>query len=256
MSEEHDAIAALIRAAGKRTRPDAGVMARVRAAVEDEWRATVRRRRVTRWSIAAVAVAATVACVLLLLPRRDSVLQTAAAARALDWNGNTLRLDANTRVAFVADDIVRLERGTLYFSSEGRSRPVTIVTPFGDVHDIGTRFETRLSENDVQVRVDEGRAELRGEIAAAGERLIATRERVTRIAPPIRLERMRLEEVVARVAREKRLTPEWRTPPSMRTIVLHGDVAFTPDEALDAATAAAGATWRVSGRQLVIEVRP
>ena len=256
MSEDNDAVAALIRAAGKRTRPDVDAMARVRAAVEDEWRGTVRRRRVTRWSIAAVAVAATVACVLLLLPQRPSVLQTTAAARALDWNGNTLRLDANTRIAFVEENVVRLERGTLYFVSDGAARPVTISTPFGDVHDIGTRFETRLTVDDVQVRVDEGRVELRGEIADAGERLIATRERVTRIAPPIRLEGMRLGEVVARAARDKGLAPEWRTPPSTRAIVLHGDVAFTADEALDAATAAAGATWRVSGRRLVIEVRP
>ena len=145
---------------------------------------------------------------------------------------------------------------------------MTIATPFGDVHDVGTQFETRLTDADVQVRVREGRVELRGATAGAGELLVANAERVTRgadaaewtwverAAPPIRLEGMRLEEVVQRVAREKGLTPDWRTPPSARAIVLHGDVAFTLDEALDAATAAAGVSWRVSGRQLIVEVRP
>lgn len=256
MTKERDPVAMLIRAAGRRPQPDAGAKARVRAAVEEEWRGTVRKRRVTRWSVAAIAAAALLAGVFVLVPQRPSVLQTASAARAIDWNGSTLRLEADTRIVFVERDVVRLERGTLYFASDGSAHPVTVSTPFGDVHDIGTRFETRLTKDDVRVRVDEGRVELRGEMAAAGERLIATRERVTWIAPPIRLEGMRLEEVVALVARTKGLTPEWRTPASTHGIVLHGDVAFTPDEALDAATAAAGVRWRVQGQQLIVEVRP
>jgi ferric-dicitrate binding protein FerR (iron transport regulator) len=270
MNEHDDPIAALIRAAGKRPHPDAAAMARVRAAVEEEWRATVRRRRVTRWSAAAAALAAVLACVLLLLPQRAAapageVVVTAESPRSLDWNGNTLRLDARTRVVLLAPRLARLERGTVYFSSEANTPPVTIATPFGDVHDIGTQFETRLTAADVQVRVREGRVELRGATAGAGELLVATQERVTRgadaaewtwverAAPPIRLEGMPLDEVVRRVAREKGLTPEWRTPRSTRAIILHGDVPFTLDEALDAATAAAGVSWRVSGRQLVIE---
>ena len=273
MNEHDDPIAALIRTAGKRPAPEAAAMLRVRAAVEDEWRATVRRRRVTRWSAAAAALAAVLACILLLRSQPASapsgeVVVAADAPRSLDWNGNTLRLDTGTRVVLLAPRVARLERGTLYFSSEANTPPVTIVTPFGDVHDVGTLFETRLTDAEVQVRVREGRVELRGATAGAGELLVAAKERVTRgvdvaewtwverAAPPIRLEGMRLEEVVHRVAREKGLTPEWHTAPSTRGIVLHGDVAFTLDEALDAATAAAGVSWRVSGRQLVIEARP
>lgn len=262
MSEERndDPIATLIRAAGKRPQIDAEQMARVRAVVHDEWRGEIRRGKTRRWTVAAAGVAAMLACVLLLVPRRgEKVLEThASETHAMSWNGNKLRLDPDTRVVLLTNNTARLERGTIDIATPGPGSNVTIETPFGAVRDIGTQFEVRLSSTDVKVRVREGRVELRGAIASAGEVLTATRTQVARgrIEPElIRLEGMRLDDVLARVAREKELTLHWNAPASYRAVVLRGDVPFTPDEALDAATAAAGVTWRVAGKRLVIEER-
>jgi ferric-dicitrate binding protein FerR (iron transport regulator) len=273
--QKDDPIATLVRAAGKRPQVDANRVARVRAAVQDEWQQTVHQRRRTRWTIAAAAViAATIAFVILLIPRSTTtptgqVVETApGTVKSVNWSGNTLRLDGNTRIVILSAEVARLERGTLYFSSEHTGPAIVIETPFGSVRDIGTQFEVRLSPEHVDVRVREGRVELRGAIAAAGEMLTATSDRVEkhrapadwawveRAAPPIRLEGMRLDDVVHRVGRERGLAVEWRAPASYRSIVLHGDEPFTPGEALDAATAAAGVTWRVDAQQLVIEARP
>jgi ferric-dicitrate binding protein FerR (iron transport regulator) len=262
MSEERhdDPIATLIRAAGKRPQIDAEQVARVRAAVHEEWRGEIRRGRTRRWSLAAAAVAAILAGVLLLVPQRgQSVLETRASeTRAMLWNGKNLRLHPDTRVVLLTENTARLERGTIDIATQRPGSNVTIETPFGAVRDIGTRFEVRLSSTDVTVRVREGKVELRGAIASAGEVLTATRTEVTRarIEPElIVLEGMRLEDVLARVAREKGLALDWSAPASYRSVVLRGDVPFSPDEALDAATAAAGVTWRVTGDRLVIEDR-
>lgn len=255
-----DPIATLIRAAGKRQQASPVAMARVRAAVESEWRDEVGGRRRTRWMIGAAAAAMLILAIV-FVPRRSTevlpTIETTAEAKSIDWKGRTLRLESGTRVVLVSDNVARLERGTLHFASRGGSS-VTIATPFGDVHDIGTEFEVRLSTDDVRVRVSEGLVELRGTTAAAGEMLTATRTAVAK-APanlPIRLEGMRLDAVLARVAREKNLTLDWHAPAATRSIVLHGDEPFSPDEALDAATAAAGVTARLTDGRLVIEGKP
>ena len=254
-----DPIATLIRAAGKRQQASPAATARVRAAVESEWRDTVGQRRRTRWTIA-LGAAAMVILAIVFIPRRPAqvlpVIETTAAAKSIDWNGRTLRLEPGTRVVLVSDNVARLERGTLHFTSTGGSG-AAIATPFGDVRDVGTEFEVRLTSDDVQVRVSEGLVELRGATAAAGEMLTATRTAVAKASAnlPIRLEGMRLEDVLSRVAREKGLTLDWHAPAPSRAIVLHGSEPFSPDEALDAATAAAGVTARVTDGRLVIEAR-
>lgn len=262
MSDERndDPIATLIRAAGKRPRIDAGQMARVRAAVHEEWRGQIRRGQKRRWMVAAAGVAAILALVLLLVPGRgENVLETGPSeTRAMLWNGNELRLQPDSRVILLTASTARLERGTIDIATSGPGSNITIETPFGAVRDIGTRFEVRLSSTEVRVRVREGKVELRGVIASAGETLTATPAEVARgrIEPElIRLEGMRLGDVLARVARAKELTVVWNAPASYRAVVLRGEEPFTPDEALDAATAAAGVTWRVADDRLVIEER-
>jgi ferric-dicitrate binding protein FerR (iron transport regulator) len=278
MSEDQndDRIAALIRTAGKRPRVDAERMARVRAAVHEEWRDDVSRRSRMRYLLAAAAVIVALLGGTLLMrptaivpaPALQVVETPSDAAKSIDWNGNTLRLAGHTRVTLVSGRVARLERGTLYFSTERSGSKVKIETPFGAVEDIGTQFEVRLLPAAMQVRVREGEVALRGTTAAAGQMLVATREAVSRrpaaedwswverAAPPIRLDGMRLDAVLRRVAREKGLTLDWHAAAARREIVLHGDVPFTPDEALAAAGTAARVTARISGDRLVIEERP
>jgi ferric-dicitrate binding protein FerR (iron transport regulator) len=63
----------LIRAAGSRPAPGADRAARVRAAVEGEWRAAGRARRLRRWTGAGVAMLAAAAALFLAVQQRSTV---------------------------------------------------------------------------------------------------------------------------------------------------------------------------------------
>ena len=278
MNDEKDPVAELIRSAGPRPRVAGDVKARVRAAVAEEWQREVARRRQMRWAGGAIALAAAagLAAVLVLrpaktipppLPATATMIQTAAAStRTIEWGGSSLRLDTGTRIRLESDRIATLESGAIYFSSEDAVGSVEIRTPFGAVRDIGTQFEVRLFEDRVRVRVREGAIELREQVAIAGTEMTATRDSieqreiaryggewawVERAAPSMPIEGMTLEEVVQRVAREKGLVVEWQNP-SAKSRRLRGRVPFSPDEALDAATAASGTSHTIADGRLVI----
>jgi hypothetical protein len=304
--EEDDPVATLVRLAGRRTEVNAERAARVRVAVQEEWRSTLRRRRWLRVA-AATAVAATVGGVLLLrtppatvapLPmpmeivavvqavhgttvlapgaelRAGAELQVPADATAsLTWNGATLRLDGGTRVRLDGRTVASLQQGAVYYA--GDRGGVTLRTPFGDVRDVGTRFEVRLLDDAARVRVRQGAVSMRGTTARAGTELVATRAAVAQhpvsttgeewawieeAAPPIALEGKTLEEVLRYVAEEKGLRlAGWKPavrPAGSRPHVLHGSVPLTASEALDAATVAAGMRYRIEGDRLIVGTRP
>lgn len=274
--ENDDTVARLVRMAGRRPQLDPDRMARVREAVHDEWQRGVTHKRRWRVGIAATAtaaVAATMAGLLLLRPATVDRPRITPAARALettgnfashDWNGATLRLDANTRV-LLAGNVATLERGAIFYASGRGTSPVRISTRLGDVRDIGTQFEVRLEPDMLRVRVREGVVELRGTTAGAGTQLTATATTLTQqriathgdgwswieqAAPPIALEGQTLGSVLDRIAREKGLRLRWEA--TARDVVLHGNVPLTIDEALEAATAAAGVSYRIAGDELVV----
>ncbi|HKS25265.1 MAG TPA: FecR domain-containing protein [Thermoanaerobaculia bacterium] len=270
---ENDPIATLVRLAGRRPALDAERTARVRRAVANEWRASVRRKRWTRLS-AAAAVAATIAGVLLMRPRTEPaaapvvapLIATMGATKSIDWNGGTLRLDHGTQLRIDTPRTATLIRGAIYYANERPGAAVTIHTPFGDVRDVGTRFEVRLRDDALRVRVRDGAVIVRGTTARAGTELVASRTAVTsrtiatsgdewawieNAAPPIVLEGKSLDEVLRRIAIEKGLTLQ-RSGPDQ---ILHGDVPLSVNEALDAATAAAGVTVRIEGDRLIVRGR-
>lgn len=278
---EKDPIATLVRLAGRRPEVNAERTARVRAAVADEWRATTRRRRWTRLAVAA-AIAASIGGVMLTRPRIEPLSPVAtpfaetAEARELTtpddattsvaWNGGTLRLDRKTHLRFDATRTATLLRGAIYYANDTPGEAVTIHTPFGDVRDVGTRFEVRLRDDALRVRVRDGAVIVRDTTARAGTELVADRTSmasrtistsgeewawIENAAPPIVLEGKSLDEVLQRVAVEKGLTLE-RSGPDQ---TLHGDVPLSVGEALDAATAAAGVTYRIEGDHLIVRGR-
>src|SRR6185436_7133512 len=44
----------------------------------------------------------------------------------------------------------------IYYANETTGAAITIHTPFGDVRDVGTRFEVRLRDDALRVRVRDG----------------------------------------------------------------------------------------------------
>jgi ferric-dicitrate binding protein FerR (iron transport regulator) len=278
---DNDPIATLVRLAGRRPEVDAERTARVRAAVADEWHASVRRKRWTRVAVAA-AIAATIGGVLLTRPRTEPsapvvppFVETAEirelttpghATTSVEWNGGTLRLDRETHLRFDTERTATLLRGAIYYANDRPGVSVTIHTPFGDVRDVGTRFEIRLRDDALRVRVREGAVIVRDTTARAGMELVANRTSVTsrtiatsgeewawieNAAPPIVLEGKSLDEVLRRIAIEKGLTLD-RDGPNQ---TLHGEMPLSVSEALDAATAAAGVTYRIEGDRLIVRGR-
>jgi ferric-dicitrate binding protein FerR (iron transport regulator) len=291
--EDDDAIAALVRLAGRRQEVDAERTARVRAAVAEEWRTTIRRRRWIRAGVAA-AVAATIGGVVLLRPATtpdvrpvpivarvqavhgSSALTMGQSLRAgasivvpeqttasLDWNGATLRLDGGTRLRLDGVDAATLQGGAVYYADGGAARSITLHTRFGDVRDVGTRFEVRLRDDAMRVRVRDGIVNVRGTTARAGAELVATKASIEQhavttsgdewtwieeAAPPIVLEGQKLSDVLRQVALEKGLTLDWHGADQ----TLRGSVPFSTSEALDAATAAAGVRYRIEGDRLIV----
>ena len=297
-----DAIAALVRLAGRRTPVPDNAALRVRNAVHDEWLQTIGRRRRTRWigSAAAVAAAAGIVAVIRMTtsspqpapvtPRvvvaggqtngaviyANDVYEVANGSTAsLAWGNATLRLDGGTRVRIASPSELTIERGAVYVDSNGAG--VLVRTPMGNVRDIGTQFEVRLTTDRMRVRVREGRVDLqRGattHTAGPGVELDADArggvtphsiartgaewEWVLRAAPPIHLDGRTLSEVVASVTRDEGLKPVWlgETAQNAATMRLHGDVPLTPEEALDTALVASGLTARTDGDRLIIKRR-
>jgi len=294
-----DAIAALVRLAGRRAPVPEDAAARVRAAVHDEWLQTIGRRRRTRWigSAAAVAAAAVIVVVMRMTtspqpvtPRvvvaggqtngaviyANDVYEVANGSTAsLAWGNATLRLDSGTRVRIASPSELALERGAVYVDSNGAG--VLVRTPMGNVRDVGTQFEVRLTTDRMRVRVREGRVDLQHgamtHTAGPGVELDADArggvtpyriapngaewEWVLRAAPPIHLDGRTLAEVVAAVTRDEGLKPVWfdETAQNAATMRLHGDVPLTPVEALDTALVASGLTARTDGDRLIIKRR-
>lgn len=177
-----DAIAALVRLAGRRPPVPADAARRVREAVHDEWMETIGRRRRTRWIGSAAAVAAAVVMTIILrtpstpqpAPQRIVVAggQTNGAviysndayeiangsSASLAWGNAILRLDGGTRVRIASARELSLDRGAVYVDSKNAG--VVIRTPIGIVRDIGTQFEVRLAADRMRVRVREGRVDL------------------------------------------------------------------------------------------------
>jgi len=301
-SNSDDAIAALVRLAGRRPPVPEDAARRVREAVHDEWMEMISRRRRTRWiGSAAVVAAAAVTFVILQLtnsspqpqPTRQRVVvaggQTNGAViyandvyevangntASLAWGNAILRLDGGTRVRIASATELTLDRGAVYVDSN--ESKVFVRTPIGNVRDIGTQFEVRLTTDRMRVRVREGRVDLQHggttRSATAGTELDADAqggvtehsiarngaewEWVLRAAPPIHLDGRTLSEVVASVTRDEGLKPVWfdQTAQNAATMRLHGDVPMTPEEALDTALVASGLTARTDGDRLIIKRR-
>lgn len=71
--------------------------------------------------------------------------------------GQSLRLDANSRLVAKADNRFTLERGSVYFDSNlVNSEPVFIETPFGTATDVGTQFLVSVQRDLLMIGVREG----------------------------------------------------------------------------------------------------
>ena len=75
--------------------------------------------------------------------------------------GHTLRLDSNTHLRVDGESRVFLQSGAVYVTNESATGgPIEVHTPMGFARDVGTRFEVRVGDEQMQVSVREGLVEI------------------------------------------------------------------------------------------------
>ena len=91
-----------------------------------------------------------------------AVLRTASDA-ALELqllDGALIRVAADTQLTLAANNRIELHRGRVFVEVHGRAAPVHVLTPQGEVTDVGTEFEVQVAPDAVTVRVREGQVRL------------------------------------------------------------------------------------------------
>ncbi|HVY82483.1 MAG TPA: FecR family protein [Steroidobacteraceae bacterium] len=215
-------IARVLRAAGGRAQPAEEMKAAVRAAVHAEWRRTVARRHRRRVYLALAASLAMAALAVWIgrayfAPSHEVVanvsrivgtaqvrsgrfgrwhvvaaplhvgeaLETGADGRvALQLrDGVSVRLDHDTRIAFVDPERIDVKSGAVYVDAGAtpqHSEHLRVGTPAGIVQHVGTQYEARIMRDGTRIRVREGRVALvpekggAAQSAAVGEQLLVT----------------------------------------------------------------------------------
>ena len=108
----------------------------------------------------------------------DEITTETGARVLLDLlDHTTVRLDEQSAVQVVSDDAIRLVRGALYIESPEQSqasRSLKLLTTFGTVRHVGTRFEVRIVDNSLRVRVRDGTVSFK--ISSGTQRLMKTGE--------------------------------------------------------------------------------
>lgn len=190
----------------------------------------------------------------------------------------SIRLDADTDLRIAAPRVFELERGAIYIDSGlAEQRRLEVRTSLGTARDVGTRFEVRLVDSSLRVRVRDGLVSLehRGLSyeARPGMELLAsdggplTRRMIAlhgpdwdwtlRAVQPFALEGRTLDTFLQWVEREGgwRVTfSDQQLERSATTILLHGSIdGLTPEAALSAVLPTCGLRHRVAGDALVIE---
>lgn len=189
--------------------------------------------------------------------------------------GQSLRLDAATRVQLVSRSVVRLERGAVYVDSAGTS-PMEVRTALAVARDLGTQFEVRLDHRAMRVRVREGLVRIEHaiawEVSPGAELTIAAGGLVGRrqvplygpawrwnmeIAPTFELEGSSLAAFLAWVTRENGWELRF-TDPTLAThaasITLHGSLdQLTPDQTPELVLPTCGLVHRVENGVFLVE---
>jgi ferric-dicitrate binding protein FerR (iron transport regulator) len=193
-------------------------------------------------------------------------------------NGVELRLDSNTDITLDAERRLSLARGALYLDSSRRTgspEPVTIVARGTVIRDIGTRYEVRLSDQELRVRVRDGRvevlsafgmreAESGGQLSVTSGGILSGRastsgvdwDWVRRATQPPRLEGRPLPEFLAWAQREGGRSIRFADPALERanasTLVYGAIEGLTVEEALDVVLPSCGLARLTDGDVVTI----
>jgi ferric-dicitrate binding protein FerR (iron transport regulator) len=193
-------------------------------------------------------------------------------------NGVELRLDSDTAVTIDTARRVSLTRGAIYLDSSNRKgppEPIEIVARGTVIRDIGTRFEVRLSDQELRVRVRDGRVEVSsafgmreadsgGQLRVTSYGILAGRastsgadwDWIVRAIQPPQLEGRPLPEFLEWAEREGGRPIRFADPElerANRATIVYGAIdSLTVDEALDVVLPSCGLARRSDGDVITI----
>jgi hypothetical protein len=193
-------------------------------------------------------------------------------------NGVELRLDSGTAITLDTERSMSLTSGAVYLDSSHRTGPpetVAIVARGTVIRDIGTRYEVRLSDQELRVRVRDGRVEVLsafgmreadrgGQLSVTSSGIRSGRASISgadwdwivRAVRPPQLEGRPLTEFLAWAEREGGRPIRFADPAleqaSAATIV-HGPIErLTVEEALDVVLPSCGLARRTDGDVITV----
>jgi ferric-dicitrate binding protein FerR (iron transport regulator) len=193
-------------------------------------------------------------------------------------NGVELRLDSNTVITLDTERSMSLASGALYLDSSNRTgspETVAIVARGTVIRDIGTRYEVRVSDEELRVRVRDGRVEVLGafgmreadrggEVSVTSSGIRSGRASISgadwdwivRATTPPQLEGRPLPEFLEWAEREGGRTIRFADPALERanqaTIVYGAIERLTVDEALDVVLPSCGLARQSDGDIITI----
>ncbi len=197
-------------------------------------------------------------------------------------SGVELRLDSNTDITLDTERSMSLASGALYLDSSHRTgppEPVAIVARGAVIRDIGTRYEIRVSDQELRVRVRDGRVEVssafgRREAARGGQLRVtpsgivsgtastsgADWDWIVRAMRPPQLEGRPLPEFLEWAEREGGRPIRFADPAlekANRGTIVYGSIeSLTVDEALDVVLPSCGLERRAEGDVITIVAAP
>lgn len=193
-------------------------------------------------------------------------------------NGVELRFDSNTDITLDTKRSMTLANGAVYLDSSNRKgapETVAIVARGTVIRDIGTRYEVRLSDQELRVRVRDGRVEVLsafgmreadsgGQLRVTSSGILASRvstsgadwDWIVRATPPPQLEGRPLPEFLAWAEREGGRHIRFADPAleqaNAATIVYGAIDRLTVEEALDVVLPSCGLARLTDGDVITI----
>jgi ferric-dicitrate binding protein FerR (iron transport regulator) len=207
----------------------------------------------------------------------DDVIDTDAESRVglQLGDGSSIRIDRGSRVRFLTPVVLEVIAGAAYVATADRSQGFEVRTTMGNLRDVGTQFEVRLTPSLLRLRVRTGIVEIRRgtgiDTAAAGTETTVTTtgiavrpvraygsewEWTTAVAPAFAIEGRTLGSYLEHLAAEQGWTLYYADPAvaEMATRnILHGSVeGLNAEDALGVVLVTSGLEYRLRSGELSV----
>jgi ferric-dicitrate binding protein FerR (iron transport regulator) len=209
--------------------------------------------------------------------QRDDVIETDASSAVglVTGDGTSVRLDSGSRVRWLSARSLDLLQGRAYIATGRGASGFEVHTPFGTVHDRGTRFEVRVEAHALRLRIRDGLVELKNPsqavLAQAGQETIVSASGVEtkplstygaewawtdRLRPPLDIDGRTLANFLEHLAGEQGWSLRYASDEMRRAasaVTLHGSVeGLSPEDALGVVISTSGFRYRLRQGELLV----